>query len=49
MAAFAQLMMVGRIMIPSRMDAVRIDLPLPPNGRVSMAMIGTITTRPKKP
>ena len=36
----------GRIIIPSKMEAVKIPLPFVP---VKSCMIGTITTKPKKP
>ena len=39
-------MMVGKIIMPSKSEAVSMELPLPP--RCSRT-IGTITVRPKKP
>ena len=38
--------MVGRIIIPRRRDAVRTELPFPPNAFLTK---GTITMSPKKP
>ena len=38
--------MVGRIIIPSKIPAVKTLLPLPPN---RFCIMGTMTTNPKKP
>ena len=46
MADSDTLIIVGKIMIPSIMEAVSTFLPLVP---VSFCMMGTITTNPKKP
>ena len=42
-------MIVGRIMIASRIEAVAMELPLPSSGSLIVRTKGTSTTMPKKP
>ena len=46
MAASETLMIVGKIIMPKRIDAVRMDEPFPPK---TFRTNGTITISPKKP